>query len=180
MHKITIFLFLVAAVLGYALFSFFGTYSECHEENIKVQTAYSELAEQSEELAALSVKMGSFALKYMPNGRTFVNQIERATDRVRCPKSVSDMAISCGRLYSSMKKVTVLLNEDIKAKKDHRFQDTILQFNKISRDLALSGKRYNYAAKQYNKTLQKPLPIFWSFLFNTEPAQLFKAENKKS
>ena len=180
MHKITTFLFLVAGVLAYALFSFFGTYSECYEANTQVQSAYSELLNHSDELAALSVKMGSFALKYMPNGRTFANQMEKATNRVRRQESVSDMAISCGRLYSSMKKVTVLLNEDIKAKKDHRFQDTILQFNKISRDLSLTGKKYNYAAKQYNKTLQKPMPQFWSFLFNTDPAQLFKAKKKKS
>ena len=180
MHKITIFLFLLAAVLAYALFSFFGTYSECYEESIKVQSVYSELVNQSEELASLSVKTGAFALKYLPNGRMIVNQMETAAKRVRLPESVSEMAISCGRLYSSMKKIIVLLNEDIKAEQVHRFQDTKLQFNKISRDLSLIGKRYNRAAKKYNETLQKPMPQFWSFLFDTEPAQLFKAAKKKS
>jgi len=169
---------LIAGVLAYALFSFFGTYSECDEANIQVQSAYSDLVDQSGELATLSVKMGSFALKYMPNARAIVNQMEKAADRVRCPESVSDMAVSCGRLYSSMKKITVLLNEDIKAKKDHRFQDTSLQFTKMSRDLSLVGKKYNYAAKLYNETLQQPMPRFWSFLFDTEPAQLFQAKKK--
>ena len=180
MHKITTFLFLIAAVLAYALFSFFGTYSECYEASTQVQSAYAELVDQSGELATLSVKMGSFALKYMPNGRAIVSQMEKAADHVRCPKSVSDMAVSCGRLYSSMKKITVLLNEDINAKKDYRFQDTSLQFTKMSQDLSLVGKKYNSVAKQYNETLQQPMPHFWSFLFNTEPAQLFKVKKKKS
>jgi hypothetical protein len=75
-----------------------------------------------------------------------------------------------------MKKIIVLLNDDIKAQKDYRLQDTKLQFNKISRDLSLTGKKYNRAAKKYNETLQKPMPQFWSALFDTEPAQLFKAK----
>ena len=176
MHKFAIFLFLVAAALGYALFSFYGAYSVCYEANTKVQSAYSELSEQSRELASLSVKTGAFALKYLPNGRTIVSQVETAAKRVRLPESVSDLADSCGRLYSSMKKIIVLLNDDINAQKDYRLQDTKLQFNKISRDLALTGRKYNRAAKKYNETLQKPMPQFWSALFDTEPAQLFKAK----
>ena len=176
MHKFAVFLFLVAAALGYALFSFYGAFSVCYEANTRVQSSFSELSEQSKELASLSVKTGAFALKYLPNGRTIVNQMETAAKRVRLPESVSDLADSCGRLYSSMKKIIVLLNDDIKAQKDYRLQDTKLQFNKISRDLALTGRKYNRAAKKYNETLQKPMPQFWSFLFDTEPAQLFKAK----
>ena len=180
MHKIVLFLFLIAAGLGYALFSFYGAYSVCYEAHTQVRSSYSELTEHSEELASLSVKTGAFALKYLPNGRTIVSQMEKSTRQIRCPESVNDLAISCGRLYSSMKKVIVLLNDDIKAKNDPRFQDTSLQINKISRDIVLAGRKYNHAAKQYNKTLQEPMPRFWSFMFNTEPAQIFKAKKKKS
>lgn len=180
MHKIVIFLFLIAAGLGYALFSFYGAYSVCYEAHTQVRYTYSELTEHSEELASLSVKTGAFALKYLPNGRTIVSQMETSARQIRCPESVNDLAISCGRLYSSMKKVIVLLNDDIKAKNDHRFQDTSLQINKISRDIVLTGRKYNHAAKRYNKTLQEPMPRFWSFMFDTEPAQIFKAKKKKS
>jgi len=178
MHKITLFLFLFAGALGYALFSFFGTYSSCHEAHRKVDSAYSDLVSHGEELTSLSVKMGAFALKYLPNGRSIVNKMETTAQNIRIHNSVSDLAVSCGKLYSSMKKVAVLLDADIQANKNYRFQDAKLQFDKISRDLSLAGKKYNNAAIQYNITLQQPLPQFWRFMFNSEPAQLFKAKKK--
>ncbi|RLD09514.1 MAG: hypothetical protein DRI44_08330 [Chlamydiae bacterium] len=180
MHKITLLLFLIAGVLAYALFSFFGTYSECYEASTQVQSSYKDLVEQSDELAMLSVKFGSLALKYLPNSRAIANKMEKDVKNIRLANSVSELAGSCGHLYLSIKKVISLLSYDINAAKNYHFQDAVLQFNKITRDLSLVGKKYNYAAKKYNKTLQKPMPQFWRFLLDNKPAQLFKAKKNTS
>jgi len=174
MYKFIAFLFIIAGILGYALFSFYGAYSDCYAANLQVRDTFIDVKAQSEDLAAISVKVGSFALKYLPNGRTFVGKMEKCENKIRLTDSVKELASACKTIHSSIKQIFSLLNVDVKARKDYHVKDAELQFKKISRNLKIDAKRYNRAAKKYNDTLKKPMPQFWGFLFDTTVAEYFK------
>jgi len=178
MYKFITFLFLIAAILGYALFSFYGAYAECYESSLQVKYSYDELKTESESLALVSVKVGTLALKYLPNARPYVNKLEKSSEMIQVTDSVSTLAKSCALLYSTIKQLLQQLNENINAKRDYHLKDAELQFNKISRDIKITTKKYNIAAKKYNETLNKPSPQFWDFLLRNKPAEFFTVSKK--
>ena len=180
--KISGILFLPAAVLSLAIFTFFSANMSCYDVHTNMQRKRNALIEESQELMSLSVRMGALAIKYLPNGKEMVKKMEAETKKLRDNSSTSEMAISCNMLYTTMKRINFLLKDNIKSKNNYRFLDASQSFTEASRRLAAAGKEYNKLAIIYNETLQKPLPRFWRYIIDYQPAELFTIQkrNKKS